>query len=141
MYGREERERVSGGCRQLLECTVWGLVPGLLSVMAMLFGVALLLSSGRLPVSLWDEYVIAIAFAGASVSGMAAVRRQGRGAPATGVCAGALLLLATRLLAVLIPGGSIAGSFSLKIVVCCLAGGVFGGAIGRMGKKPARRRR
>ena len=142
MGGNEERGFTPEYGR-LIRTLAGSTLFGVAVTLVLLLLVSAAMSQNRLPAELNKEYVITAAFTGATVTGAVAVKKQGRGKILTGIYAGIMLTLITKIIAILIPEGAVTGESGIKMAICCIAGGAFGGALGmyKKNKKRARRRR
>lgn len=121
---------------------VSGPLTGLFTGLLALYAAAMLLSGDVLPPAAMEETVIVAVFAGAAVGGIVAAKRRGSGALAAGAATGAVCFAVLALLAVLSPSGHLFSDGCLRMLICTLGGGAFGGAlcIRQSGKRPRRRR-
>ncbi|HHU22368.1 MAG TPA: TIGR04086 family membrane protein [Clostridiales bacterium] len=133
----EERVSYSG---LLISSAMGGAVGTVLSII-LLFVFAFLISEGKLPESLSEPLVVAAAFVGATASGVASAKRQGRGVVVSGICGGIAYMIIILLVTALGGSGGVFGPMTLKLVICAVAGGAFGGTLCSGGKKKKRRRR
>jgi putative membrane protein (TIGR04086 family) len=127
-------EKKSAGIDYLMNIAA-GIVPGIFVTLLFLFLSSLLVAKEVLPASLRDELILASEFIGATVTGSAAAKRQGRGVLLAGLAAGLGYLLVLKLFSAFIPSGSLFGGLSLKTAICAIAGGAFGGALRSRKKK------
>ncbi|MGI5936717.1 MAG: TIGR04086 family membrane protein [Oscillospiraceae bacterium] len=133
----EERVSYSG---LLISSALGGAVGTVLSLV-LLFVFAFLISEGKLPESLSETLVVAAAFVGATVGGATSAKRQGRGVLVSGVCGGIAYMIIILLVNALGGNGGAFGPSTLKLAICAVAGGAFGGTLCSGGGKKRRRRR
>ncbi len=81
--------------------------------------------SGRMS----DELVLGAAFLGSTAAAIMSARRMGRGVMTMGLVTGVMFCLMTVVTSFAVSGGTGTGIMTLKLVICSLAGGAFGGAI------------
>lgn len=119
-----------------------GPLTGILVGLLALYGGALLLSGDVLPPTVMGETAVAAVFIGAAAGGIAAAKKRGSGVLAAGAATGAICFAVLALAAVLAPEGRLFSDGCLRMLICTLGGGAFGGAlcIRRGGKRPRKRR-
>lgn len=103
---------------------------GLAVTAALMLGASMLLSSGKIGVSAANEIVTGINFIGAAAAGVIASSKKGRGAIPIGLGVGAVYMAVLMLAGVAFSKGSLAGAEAVRIAVCSLCGGLFGGVLG-----------
>ena len=92
---------------------------------------------GRLPEDITRELTLGCAMAGAVVSGMAMKGGEGRGA-LRGLAGGMTLMAAAALIGAYRSQGGYFDLDFIRLAICCVAGGAFGGII-HTGKKTKKR--
>ena len=102
---------------------------GYLLTMILLYIMAVLIYAGILDEGLAEEMVLGSAFIGATVSAMISAKRWGSGVITSGLVAGAIFCCMAIVTSIGISGGEGMGIMTLKMVICSLAGGAFGGAM------------
>ena len=106
-----------------------GLLAGAAAGGALLLLCAALLERGTLPAAVLRDCALGCLFFGAAAAGLRAAGKQGTGVLTAGVLAGGLLFLIVLFAAWLSPGGNPLGNEMLRNLICCLGGGLFGGAL------------
>lgn len=129
MVNRETKQRTLPGS---------ALRGGLLGVAAtggLMYGCAVMIQEEfGLSYDLLEEAVIASAFLGATLAGVVAAKRQGRGVLPAGLAAGAVHFLLLVLLGLTFAEEPALNVMTIKAMVCSAAGAMFGGAL-CIGKK------
>ena len=139
----EKYEEKKMSARGMLTNCLFGAVLGLLLTFVLLYVFAVLVGREILPVSLQTELVIAAAFLGVTCGAVIGVKRQGRGILQTGACTGVIFILLVFAISALLTNGHVLGEMTIKIIICGVAGGLFGGALclKRGKQKPGKRSR
>lgn len=122
MLAGKEKIKAAGGIP-------FAMLLGLVITALMLLGAALLFSSGKISYSTAPEIIIGVNFAGAAIAGALAAGQRGREAVATGLIAGAIFMVLLLLLGLIFAGGRLSGSEAIRIAICSLCGGLFGGVL------------
>lgn len=125
----------------ILTSGVFGAIIGAVLLIILLYISALLISAEYIPESFDENLIIVSVFLGATVCAVTAVKRRGTGAMVTGLAAGLIYLVLIMVVSALIPQGRMLGDMTLKILICCITGGAFGGALCLNSKKKSRVRR
>ena len=105
------------------------LLIGLCITAAMLAGVSMLFSAGKIGYDSAGEAVIVVNFVGATLTGIMAVDRKGGGAMKAGLISGGAYMIILLLLGLIFCKGSVSGSEAVRIIICSVCGGAFGGAL------------
>ncbi|HBR09487.1 MAG TPA: TIGR04086 family membrane protein [Clostridiales bacterium] len=118
-----------------------GPLTGILFAAIMLYICSLLLSKEIIPSQLMSECVIASVFIGTSVGGAVAARSKREGVLTAGVLTGLIVLGVIVLATILRPTGKVLSDTMLKMAICTVGGGTFGGAmcLNRSGGKKHKR--
>ncbi|MEG1633109.1 MAG: TIGR04086 family membrane protein [Oscillospiraceae bacterium] len=111
------------------ESFVLGPAVGAAATLLILLLCAYLLYGNYVPASLMEEYVLISVFLGAAAAGVVVGRRRGRGVLTGGLAAGLLLFALIVLATWLSPEGVVLSQACLKLAICCVGGGLFGGAL------------
>ena len=138
MEKTEERKIVASD--QLVRCFV-GAFIGLLAELLIIYGAASLITGDIVPMSGSVNLIILGAFAGASLSGYIGSRGQGSEMLGLGALSGLIFLLMSVLLGALFARDISLGLVVIKLGICSVMGGLFGGAISARPKKRRRSKR
>ena len=133
----EERVSYSG----LLVSSALGGAVGTILNLVLLFVFAFLISEGKITESLSETLVTATAFIGAAVGGAVSAKRQGKGVLVSGVCGGIAFMLIILIINALGGSKGAVGPSTLKLAICAITGGGFGGTLCSGGGRKKRRRR
>ncbi len=116
------------------KAVVAGLLGNAVSI-ALLYGCAVMLWYGKLPETLLAEYVLGATFGGAIVSGKSF--SKGDKSAVMGAVGGLIYFLILTLIAIYRTQGDTFDTEYLKLFICSIAGGAFGGLllIGKRTKK------
>lgn len=139
----EKRDNSKALTKNLFTSCVLGAFAGIILTILLLYLFALLIEREAIPMALGNEAVLVSAFLGATAGSVFAVRRQGRGVMQTGLITGTSYLIIVLLISALHPNGVVLSAMTLKILICSLTGGAFGGALclnRRRRNRPAKRR-
>lgn len=124
--GKSDRKK---GGNTVLQSSAAGAFTGYILTMALLYVLALLICAGTLEEALADELVLCAAFLGATAAAVISAKRRGRGVMTTGLAAGAFFCLMAMVTSFGVSGGTGTGIMVLKLMICSVAGGAFGGAL------------
>lgn len=107
-----------------------GPLLGIVTLAALLFVCAWLLSGGFVPGEIADEVAVAALFLSAFAGGGCSAKRRGRGVLAAGAIAGGSLAALVLLAAACNPEGAALGPANLRALLALTAGGMSGGVLG-----------
>lgn len=132
-----------GTVRRIALGSLLGGLIGLLVLLALCYLCAVLTVRGSIGQGMLGMLTTAIAFVGAAAGAAAAARYSRVRALLTGVVSGLVFLLPLLLLTALLCGGIPFGSMTLRLLLCSVTGGLFGGALclRRKPKRTAKRKR
>ena len=122
MLAGKEKIKVAGGIP-------FAMLLGLIITVLMLLGAALLFSTGKISYSTAPEIITGINFAGAAITGALAAGLRGKEAVATGLIVGTTFMVLLLLVGLAFGGGRLSGSEAIRIAICSLCGGLFGGVL------------
>ena len=103
---------------------------GILAAALLLMAAAMLYDSEKIGNESTPEIIVTVNFAGAAVAGIAAAARKGGGAALkAGLIAGILFMAVLIAAGLIICRGSVSTQDAVRISICSLCGGLFGGAL------------
>ena len=126
MEKTEERKNSIGD--PMLRCLIGGFA-GLMTELLVLYGAAALIHRGTVGERYGGYFIILGAFIGAAVAGYIASKGQGGNPMAQSVIGGIVFLLLSVVLGALFARDISFGIVIIKLGICALMGGMFGGAI------------
>lgn len=133
----EEKGRTPGFA---INAGIGGLIAFIVSVI-LLFLCAVLISSGKIGEAMRDNAVMVSTFIGSSAGAVVGAKRYGKSVMPVGSCSGAVFLAILLLLTALGGEGASFGVMTIKLGICCIVGGLFGGVLCLGRKKQKRKRR
>jgi putative membrane protein (TIGR04086 family) len=103
---------------------------GILAAALLLMAAAMLYNSEKIGIESTPEIIVTVNFAGAAVAGIAAAARKGGGAALkAGLTAGIIFMAVLIAAGLIICRGSVSAQDAVRISICSLGGGLFGGAL------------
>jgi len=135
----EKRVSLSG----VMVKSVIGGAVSLAASLILLLLFALLLDSELLPESIGEELVITAVFIAAVFGGLLAAKRNALSPMPGGICGGVCFLIIILLITALRPDSQVFSVMTIKLLICALSGGAFGGLLAgkrKFSKKRKKRR-
>lgn len=131
------------GVRRIALGSLLGGIVGLLVLLALCYLCAMLTVRGSVKQGMLGTLTTGIAFVGATAGAVTAARYSRVRALITGVISGLVFLLPLLVITAVLCGGVPFGSMTLRLILCALTGGLFGGALclRRKPKRAAKRKR
>jgi putative membrane protein (TIGR04086 family) len=130
-----ERADISG---MVVNSVIGGLAAVLLCIILLLV-FAILIAVEAIPEAIEEELIITTAFISATAGAVVTAKRRGSSPLPSGLCGGVCFLIFILLITALKPSSQIFGVMTIKLLICALSGGAFGGLLGSKQKKVKKR--
>ena len=118
-----------GGAKRIAVGSLLGGLCSLIMMLLLCYLCAVLAVRGSIKQEMLSMLAAAAAFVGATVGAITAARYSKARALITGAVSGVVFLIPLLALLALLCGGIPFSSMTLRLVLCAVAGGVFGGAL------------
>lgn len=118
-----------GGARRIAVGSLFGGLCSLILMMLLCYLCAVMAVRGSIKQEMLSTLATAAAFVGATVGAITAAKYSKARVLITGVVSGVVFLIPLLALLALLCGGVPFSSMTLRLVICAIAGGVFGGVL------------